>query len=71
MAVYGQYSILDFIAVVGFLIGVVNYEENVDQTTMQDTVQKAVNLINMHLEEQDNKIDKIIEMLGGVESNER
>lgn len=62
---------MDFIAVVGFLIGVVNYEENVDQTTMQDTVQKAVNLINMHLEEQDNKIDKIIEMLGGVESNER
>jgi hypothetical protein len=62
---------LDFIAVVGFLIGVVNYEENVDQTTIQDTVQKAVNLINMHLEEQDNKIDKIIEMLGGVESNER
>ena len=62
---------MDFIAVVGFLIGVVNYEENVDQTTMQDTVQKAVNLINIHLEEQDNKIDKIIEMLGGVESNER
>lgn len=54
-----------------FLIGVVNYEENVDQTTMQDTVQKAVNLVNIHLEEQDNKIDKIIEMLGGVESNER
>ena len=62
---------MDFIAVVGFLIGVVNYEENVYQTTMKDTVQKAVNLINMHLEEQDNKIDKIIEMLGGVESNER
>lgn len=60
------FDVLDALAIISFLIGVRNYEENVDQTTVQNAVQTAVDLINEHLESQDTKIDKIIEMLGGV-----
>ena len=60
------FDVLDALAIISFLIGVRNYEENVDQTTVQNAVQTAVDLINEHLKSQDTKIDKIIEMLGGV-----
>ena len=62
-----QFDILDALTILGFIIGYKNYEENVDQNTMQDAVQKAVNLINEHLEMQDNKLDLIIEKLGGID----
>lgn len=60
-----QWDSLDALGVVGFLIGWFNYIENVDQSTMQDAIQKAVSDVHKHLEEQDKKMDKIIEMLGG------
>jgi len=63
------FDILDALAIISFLIGVRNYEENVDQTTVQNAVQTAVDLINQHLEMQDKKIDSIIEMLGGVKND--
>ena len=66
MEQYRSFDILDALAIIGFIIGVRNYEENVDQTTVQNAVQTAVDLINEHLESQDRKMDKIIEMLGGV-----
>lgn len=56
---------IDIIALVGFIIGWLNYTENVDQSSMQDVVQIAVNDIHEHLMTQDEKIDKIINMLGG------
>ena len=62
-----QFDILDALTILGFIIGYKNYEENVDQNTMQDAVQKAGNLINEHLEMQDNKLDLIIEKLGGID----
>lgn len=60
-----QWDALDALGVVGFLIGWFNYIENVDQSTMQDAIQKAVGDVHKHLEEQDKKMDKIINMLGG------
>lgn len=62
------FDVLDALAIISFLIGIRNYEENVDQTTVQNAVQTAVDLINEHLESQDAKIEKIIEMLGGVKN---
>lgn len=62
------FDVLDALAIISFFIGVRNYEENVDQTTVQNAVQTAVDLINEHLESQDAKIEKIIEMLGGVKN---
>ena len=56
-------SILDLITIISFVIGAANYEENVDQSTLQEIMQKAVNNIHNHLEIQDNKLDKILEVL--------
>lgn len=54
---------LDVIAVISFVIGLANYEENVDQSTMNNAIEQAVKDIHDHLEEQDRKIDKLIEVI--------
>lgn len=56
-------SLLDLITIISFVIGVANYEENVDQSTVQNVVKQAVTEIHNHLEMQDIKIDKILEVL--------
>lgn len=60
-----QYDLLDAITMVSFIIGLLNYGENVDQTTINDTVQSAVQDIHDHLSEQDEKITKILQLLEG------
>lgn len=59
-----QYDLLDAIAMVSFIIGLLNYGENIDQSTMNDAVQSAVQDIHEHLTEQDEKITKILQLLG-------
>ena len=59
-----QFDVIDALAIIGFLIGYKNYEENVDQTTMQNTVKMAVTSVQEHLEEQDAKINRILRILG-------
>lgn len=66
-----SWSILDVIAVVSFLIGIANYNENVDQSTMDNTVRKAVSEIHYHLIEQDEKMDKILAILGVRDEDHR
>ena len=56
-------DIIDIISVMSFIIGVKNYDENISQGTMDKTVTSAVRDIHNHLEAQDMRIDKIIEML--------
>lgn len=58
-----QYDLLDAITMVSFIVGLLNYGENVDQTTINDTVQSAVQDIHDHLAEQDEKITKILQLL--------
>lgn len=60
-----QYDLLDAITMVSFIVGMLNYGENVDQTTINDTVQSAVQDIHEHLAEQDEKITKILQLLEG------
>lgn len=60
---------LDAMAVVGFLIGLANYEENLSQSDVQDMIKGALRNVHEHLEEQDNKIDHIIELLEGGKEN--
>lgn len=62
-------NMLDAMAVVGFLIGVANYEENLSQSDVQDMIKGALRNVHEHLEEQDNKIDHIIELLEGGKEN--
>lgn len=58
-----QYDLLDAITMVSFIVGLLNYGENVDQTTINDTVQSAVQDIHEHLAKQDEKIMKILQLL--------
>lgn len=56
-------SVLDAIAITSFVIGIANYEENVDQSALNETVSGAVRDIHEHLKMQDEKIDKILATL--------
>ncbi len=63
-----QFDLIDALEIVAFIVSVRNYEETIDQTTLQNTVQDAVSSIQEHLIEQDKQINKILEILG--EKNE-
>ena len=47
----------------GLIIGIMNYQENVGQSQLQEVIDKQTDLINTHLREQDEKINKILEAL--------
>ena len=66
----GQFTFLDTINLISFMIGIMNLNENLTQGDKQDLLkifsQKADDLlteIHSHLKEQDIKIDKILEEL--------
>ena len=66
----GQFTFLDSIGIISFLIGLMNLNENLTQGDKQELLQnfsqKADELlqeIHSHLEFQDQKIDKILEEL--------
>lgn len=68
----GQFTFLDIITIVSFLIGLENLDLNATQDDMariqKDLADKADNIlteIHQHLEMQDQKIDKILE---GIDS---
>ena len=56
--------------VVGFLIGLANYNENITQSDLQDMMKRMLKDVHEHLEEQDNKIDNILELLKEGKQNE-
>ena len=58
-----QFTILDAMTVVSFMIGLANYGENVDQSAMSKTVQAAVDDIHRHLADQDEKLSKLLTKL--------
>ena len=60
-----QLTLLDELAIISFLIGVANYDENVDQSTMSRAVQSAVDDIHRHLTAQDEKIDLLLSKIEG------
>lgn len=66
----GQFTFLDSINLISFIIGLMNLNENLTQGDKQDLLetfsQKADDLlkeIHLHLKSQDEKIDKILEEL--------
>ena len=56
-------NVLDAMAIVSFMISLANYEENIDQTFLQNILNEAIADIHSHLEKQDKKLDYIIELL--------
>ena len=59
---YNQ-NLLDTLALVGFVIGLANYDENVSQSQVQQLIDKALSDIHSHLQEQDTKLKAIDDTL--------
>ena len=66
----GQFTFLDSLALISFIVGILNYEENLtqsDKQDLQDQLNSKIDLllkeIHSHLKEQDKKLDKIMEAL--------
>ena len=66
----GQFTFLDIIGLLSFVISMMNYGENITQSDKQDLQQDLTDKINLvleeihgHLQAQDEKIDKILEEL--------
>lgn len=67
----GQFTFLDTLNIISFLIGTMNLQENLTQGDKQELLEtfskKAEELlgeIHGHLQDQDKKIDKILEVIG-------
>lgn len=65
-----QLDFLDLLNILSFVIGILNYQENLTQSDKQELLHKvdedtqtAIQEIHNHLQMQDNKIDKIINIL--------
>ena len=72
---YGEFTFLDYITLVSFFIGLENLDLNITQEDMDKQtadldarvntqIHDALTEIHQHLEIQDNKLDKLLELLG-------
>lgn len=59
----GELTFLDVIALLSFLIGVENLEENISQSDLGEYSNRIMSEIHQHLEEQDKKLDHILGLL--------
>lgn len=59
---------MDILSIMSFAISVENLDSNIDQDNMQQLLGKTVNEIHQHLDEQDKKLDKIMEVLSNEEN---
>lgn len=65
---FGQ-NVLDAMSFVSFMIGVANYSENLDQTKAQEMLNDVMSEVHKHLKEQDDKMDRILELMEGGKNN--
>lgn len=66
----GEFTFLDTLSIISFIVGTMNLQENLTQGDKQELLEtfskKADDLlqeIHGHLQNQDNKIDKILEVV--------
>ena len=74
----GQLDFLDILNIMSFIIGLMNYDENLTQNDKQDLMQelnaksdKLLQKIHRHLTEQDKKIDTILKEVRKNEDNQK
>ena len=63
-----QFGILDLLTLISFAIQVENQKNIVGIQDIQGEVDRAIDLLNEHLQKQDEKINKIMEALN-IEDN--
>lgn len=66
-----QFDILDIISIINFFIGLKNLNDNVDQGSVQQSLQNKTHDIHEHLNSQDKKIDEILNRLEMIESENK
>lgn len=59
----GEFTFIDIISLISFYVGLENYASNISQEDVQQVAEGILNEIHNHLQEQDQKIDKILEVL--------
>lgn len=63
-------DVLDMLSILSFYIGIKNLDENINQNDLQEMLNTAIEDIHTHLEEQDKKINKILEVINN-DKNQR
>lgn len=63
-------ELLDILNILSFYISCKSYDENLSQTSADELLKKAVEDIHNHLNEQDKKINKILEVLNYDQNKE-
>ena len=59
----GNLSFIDFISLISFYVGLENLSSNISQEDVQQVAEGILNEIHSHLQTQDEKIDRILEVL--------
>ena len=65
---YSKDNLLEAVTMVSFVMSLANYSENLDQSSVQDMLNNVVKDVHKHLQQQDDKIDKILKLLGGSDN---
>ena len=63
-----EFGILDLLTLISFAIQLENQKNIIGIQDVQSEVDRAIDLLNNHLQSQDEKINKIMEALG-IENN--
>ena len=59
----GEFTFIDIVALVSFMVSLENLDENITQNDLAGQLHRVVDEIHTHLEEQDKKIDEILEVI--------
>lgn len=76
--VNGQFTFLDIVSLISFMISMMNYNENLTQSDKQDLqkelanqAEAMLNEIHNHLQDQDKKINLILKKLEELSNDNR
>ena len=59
----GEFTFIDIISLISFYVGLENLSSNISQEDVQGVAEDILNEIHQHLKTQDEKIDRILEVL--------
>lgn len=59
----GEFTFIDIISLLSLGIALQNLDENIDQNQLSEQLNRVLAEVHSHLEEQDRKIDKILEVI--------
>lgn len=60
----GELTFLDAVSIISFIIGLQNLDINLTQDDLSKEADRLLNEIHKHLEDQDKKLDLILDKLG-------